>query len=103
MTETICLFGHAIGAHVCTATVAMGMYMQKGMLMHMHIGMHREQEGSVLVLVLQVRAQGQYINDKIDLLIEYLFVDPFQRLYSRIFKHEVRTVSQVAGPRTRVP
>ncbi len=43
-------------------------------------------------MMLQVRAQGQYINDKIDLLIEYLFVDPFQRLYSRIFKHEVRSV-----------
>lgn len=37
----------------------------------------------------QVRAQGVYINDKIDLLIQYLLVDPFQNLYSRIFKREV--------------
>ena len=40
---------------------------------------------------MQVRAQGTYINDKIDLLIEYLLVDPFQALYRRIFKQEVRT------------
>lgn len=38
----------------------------------------------------QVRAEGQYINDKIDLLVQYLLVDPFQSLYSRIFKHKVR-------------
>ncbi len=39
-----------------------------------------------------VRAQGTYINDKIDLLIEYLVVDPFQRLFRRIFKHDVRSI-----------
>ena len=41
----------------------------------------------------QVRAQGTYISDKLDLLIEYLLVDPFQNLYRRIFKHDVRFVS----------
>ena len=41
---------------------------------------------------MQVRAQGTYINDKIDLLIEYLLVDPFQRLFKRIFKHDVRSI-----------
>ena len=41
------------------------------------------------VHAVQVRAQGTYINDKIDLLIEYLLVDPFQALYRRLFKHEV--------------
>ena len=38
----------------------------------------------------QVRAEGQYINDKIDLLVQYLLVDPFQSLYSRVFKHKAR-------------
>lgn len=38
----------------------------------------------------QVRAEGQYINEKIDLLVQYLLVDPFQSLYSRIFKHKAR-------------
>ncbi|KAK9905089.1 hypothetical protein WJX75_009516 [Coccomyxa subellipsoidea] len=37
-----------------------------------------------------VRAEGQYINDKIDLLIQYLLVDPFQTLYTRIFKHKAK-------------
>ena len=46
-------------------------------------------KGLAGVHALQVRAQGQYINDKIDLLIEYLFVEPFQALYRRVFKHEV--------------
>ena len=41
---------------------------------------------------MQVRAQGTYINDKIDLLIEYLLVDPFQHLFRRIFKHDVRSI-----------
>ena len=40
---------------------------------------------------MQVRAEGQYINDKIDLLIQYLLVDPFKKLYTRIFKHKVRS------------
>lgn len=40
-----------------------------------------------------MRAQGTYISDKLDLLIEYLLVDPFQNLYRRIFKHDVRFVS----------
>jgi hypothetical protein len=30
-----------------------------------------------------------YINDKIDLLVQYLLIDPFQALYSRITKREV--------------
>ncbi|CAL8464423.1 g3958 [Coccomyxa elongata] len=37
-----------------------------------------------------VKAEGQYINDKIDLLVQYLLVDPFQSLYSRIFKHKAK-------------
>lgn len=37
-----------------------------------------------------MRAQGTYINDKIDLLVQYLLIDPFQALYSRIRKREVR-------------
>lgn len=39
-----------------------------------------------------MRAQGTYINDKIDLLIQYLLVDPFQALYSRVRKREVRAL-----------
>lgn len=46
-------------------------------------------KGLARMHALQVRAQGQYINDKIDLLIEYLFVEPFQTLFRRVFKHEV--------------
>ena len=41
----------------------------------------------------QVKAQGTYIGDKIDLLIEYLLVDPFQSLFRRAFKQDVRTFS----------
>ncbi|KAK9839613.1 hypothetical protein WJX81_000929 [Elliptochloris bilobata] len=37
-----------------------------------------------------VRAQGLYINEKLDLLIQYLIVDPFQALYSRVFKRKAR-------------
>ena len=40
---------------------------------------------------MQVKAQGTYISDKIDLLIEYLLVDPFQSLFRRAFKQDVRT------------
>lgn len=42
---------------------------------------------------MQVKAQGTYISDKIDLLIEYLLVDPFQSLFRRAFKQDVRTPS----------
>ena len=41
------------------------------------------------LLPAQMRAQGTYINDKIDLLVQYLLIDPFQALYSRITKREV--------------
>ena len=38
----------------------------------------------------QVRAEGMYISEKLDLLIQYLLVDPFQALFSRVFKREAR-------------
>lgn len=38
----------------------------------------------------QKRAQGLYISEKLDLLIQYLLVNPFQALYSRVFKREAR-------------
>ncbi len=47
----------------------------------------------VCCVALQVRAEGQYINDKIDLLVQYLLVDPFQALYTRVFKRKARTTS----------
>ena len=40
-----------------------------------------------------MKAQGSYIGDKIDLLIEYLLVDPFQSLFRRAFKQDVRALS----------
>ena len=36
----------------------------------------------------QKRAQGLYISEKLDLLIQYLLVNPFQALYNRVFKRE---------------
>lgn len=39
----------------------------------------------------QVRARGTYINDKIDLLVQYLLIDPFQAVYSRITKRKARS------------
>ena len=38
----------------------------------------------------QKRAQGLYISEKLDLLILYLLVNPFQALYGRVFKREAR-------------
>ena len=38
----------------------------------------------------QKRAQGLYISEKLDLLIQYLLVNPFQALFSRVFKREAR-------------
>lgn len=37
----------------------------------------------------QVRAEGMYISEKLDLLVQYLLVNPFQALFSRVFKREV--------------
>ncbi len=37
-----------------------------------------------------MRAEGMYISEKLDLLIQYLLVDPFQALFSRVFKREAR-------------
>ena len=50
---------------------------------------------SKLLTAAQVKAQGTYISDKIDLLIEYLLVDPFQSLFRRAFKQDVRTLSSI--------
>ena len=57
--------------------------------------MARTWELSKILTAAQVKAQGTYISDKIDLLIEYLLVDPFQSLFRRAFKQDVRTLSSI--------
>ncbi|EIE18772.1 hypothetical protein COCSUDRAFT_60075 [Coccomyxa subellipsoidea C-169] len=74
-----------------------------GELLHRFWASHEEERAGaasiadrVLVFhrgISTVRAEGQYINDKIDLLVQYLLVDPFQALYTRIFKRKARTTS----------
>ena len=49
----------------------------------------------------QVKAQGTYISDKIDLLIEYLLVDPFQSLFRRAFKQDVGILSYSVRDQSR--
>ena len=56
-------------------------------------GLYPGRELSRGLTAVQVKAQGSYISDKIDLLIEYLLVDPFQSLFRRAFKQDVRALS----------